>query len=103
MAAIILKGRDLIKLESLAGVRWTGVFLLRGPRFVMEPVYNRLIFNSTVKVQLYGFFSFVNCPATGLSALSDYRKKSKKSKATRTPRQKVIGVTFCSTLIHSID
>ena len=26
--------------------RDTGVFLLRGPRFVMEPVYNRLIFNS---------------------------------------------------------
>ena len=26
---------------------------------MMEPVYNRLIFNSTVKVQLYGFFSFL--------------------------------------------
>jgi hypothetical protein len=35
----------------------TGVFLLRGPRFEMEPVYNGTIFNSTVKVQLYGFFS----------------------------------------------
>ena len=27
----------------------------------MEPVYNGTIFNSTVKVQLYGFFSFLNC------------------------------------------
>ncbi len=25
----------------------TGVFLLRGPRFEMEPVYNGTIFNST--------------------------------------------------------
>ena len=39
----------------------TGVFLLRGPRFEMEPVYNGTIFNSTVKVQLYGFFSVLKC------------------------------------------
>ena len=30
----------------------------------MEPVYNRTIFNSTFKVQLYGFFSFLNSGGT---------------------------------------
>jgi hypothetical protein len=38
----------------------TGVFLLRGPRFEMEPVYNGTIFNSTLKVQLYGSFTVLN-------------------------------------------
>ena len=31
---------------------------------MMEPVYNRTIFNSTFKVQLYGFFSFLNLRIT---------------------------------------
>ena len=35
--------------------------LVRGPRFVKEPVYNRTIFNSTFKVQLYGFFLCLSC------------------------------------------
>ena len=33
----------------------TEVFSLRGPRFWIEPVHNRIIFDSSLKVQLLGF------------------------------------------------
>ena len=37
----------------------TEVFSLRGPRFWIEPVHNRIIFDSSLKVQLLGCFTIL--------------------------------------------
>ena len=47
----------------------TEVFSLRGPRFWIEPVHNRIFFDSSLKVQLLGCFTILSSIGSVIQSL----------------------------------